>query len=211
MAGADAHQVIARQWLRQVDRLDIIEGVGRGRVRGRITPRELVAAVEGAIRGNDLQVQIIDQRGNGAGEARHVRIGQGDLQRLVGALNQRVMEINLAVGQQDGLVHVLEVARGGAEVGDDDVGQGDAAPSFVVVGDRARAAVQLIELAGRVDERRLDQRGRWHRVRMQAFVILDENGRRAGGMGSGHAGATHIHVVVVNRGPGDRRLVRGGG
>ena len=211
MAGADADEVVARQGLAEVDGFDVVKVVGGRRVGDGIASGELVAAVEGAVRADDLEVQIVYQRGDRARESGDVRIGQRDLQRLVGVLDQGVMDINLAVGQQDGLVHVLVIARGGAEVGHDDIGQGDAAPAFVVVGDRAGAAVQLIQLVGRIDERRLDQRGRGHRVRVRALVILHKDGRGAGGVGAGHAGATHIDVIVVNRGPGDGRFVRGCG
>src|ERR1035437_1806418 len=211
MAGADADQVVARQGLTEVDGFDVVEVVGGRRIGDGVVSRELVAAVEGAVGTDDLEVQVVYQGRDGAWESGDVRVGQGDLKRLAGVLNQAVMDIYLAVGQRGCLVHVLVVARGGAEVGHDDVGQGNATPAVIVFGNRTWPAVQFVQFVGRVDQRRFDQGGRRHRVCVHARVILHEYGSRAGGMRPGHAGATHVHVIAVNCRPGDGRFVRGGG
>ena len=120
-------------------------------------------------------------------------------------------EINLAVGQQHRLIQKLVIARRGVEISHDDVEQIDAPPAFVVVRDRAGAAVGFVQFIRRIDQRRLDQRRRRHGIGVQAFVILHKNRRRARRVRAGHARAAHINVIIVNRRPGDGRFVRRGG
>src|ERR1017187_9791139 len=88
MAGPDANRIVSRQGLGEVNRLDVVKGVGGRCVGNGIVAGELVATVEGSIRTNDLKVQAIYQRGKGASETGAVGVGQGDLERLVGTLHE---------------------------------------------------------------------------------------------------------------------------
>ena len=81
---------------------------GDGGVGSGIASRKLVAAVKGAVGTDNLEVQVVYQGGDGAREAGDIGIGERELKGLVGILDERVMRINLAVGQQDGLVHEIE-------------------------------------------------------------------------------------------------------
>ena len=87
----------------------------------------------------------------------------------------------------------------------------DAPPAFVVVRNRAGAAVGFVQFIRRIDQRRLDQRRRRHRVGVRALVILHKHRRRARRVRTGHARPAHEDVIIVNRQPRNRALVRRGG
>ena len=119
--------------------------------------------------------------------------------------------IDLAVRQQHRLIEILIIARRGVKVGHDDFGQIDAPPAFVVVRHRAGTAIGLVQFIRRIDQRRLDQRRRGHRVGVRSLVILHEHRRRARRVRTGHARAAYVNVEIINRRPGNRGLVRCGG
>ena len=148
LAGAHPDQIIARRRLRQKNSLDVVELVRSRRVRHRFARAELIAAIECAVRRDDFQIQIVHQRGNCARKSRHVRVGQRDFQRLIRTLHKNVLRINLAVRQQHRLIQILVEARRGIDVGDDDIGQIDAPPAFVVVGNRTGTTVGLVQFIG---------------------------------------------------------------
>src|SRR5206468_12016165 len=82
VASADAHRVIAWQRAGEVDPFHIVDRIrGRG-VWDRFTFVELISTIEAAVWGDYLEVQIVHQRGRGAGESGQVRVGEGDFKGL---------------------------------------------------------------------------------------------------------------------------------
>ena len=78
--------------------------VGGGRVGHGFAGTKLIAAIEGAVGADDFEVEIIHQRGNGTGETGDIGVGERDFQRLIGGLHEEVLRVQLAVGEQDGLI-----------------------------------------------------------------------------------------------------------
>ncbi|OQB88936.1 MAG: hypothetical protein BWX84_02679 [Verrucomicrobia bacterium ADurb.Bin118] len=108
---ADADAVFADDRYRQMYGFDVVNPVRAGRVGKGFPVRELVAPKNFPRRRNHFQVEIIDQGNDCGGQSGHVRVSQRDLQRFFRAANQHALFEHRAVGEQDGLVGEMVVAR----------------------------------------------------------------------------------------------------
>ena len=181
----------------QVHPFDIVNVVAGRRVGDRFAFLELVSAINSSVRRDQLEVQVVDERRNRAGEPRHIRVSQGDFERLVRTRDHGPMLVGLAGGQQVGLVNELDMARRA-----DDLRQVDSPPALVVVRRRLGAKAAVVQIHGGIDQRGLDQRGRGRRVAVSFAIVLHEHRRRPGRVRAGLAGAPLILVVVVDGQPG---------
>ena len=151
IAGADANDIFAGQGRPQVHGLDVVPVVGGDRIGNGLAIREAVAAIDGSVGANNLEVEVIDQGGDGPGESGCVCINQSDFERLILGIHQNPLLVLLARCQRNRLVEILV---GASRVQQFD--QVNPAPAFVIVRHRAGAEL-VVTIHRRVNQGRFDQ------------------------------------------------------
>ena len=191
----DSHDVFAGRRRLQMHGLDVVDLVAARRVGHRLAVDKLVAAINASVRRNHFEVEVVDQRRNRAGEPRHVGVSQRDFERLVRTGDHDALLVRLAGRQQIGLIDKLISPRRA-----DNLRQVNATPAFVHVRHRPFSSARL-QSDCRIDERGLDQGGRWRGAPVGLTIILHEHRRCPRNVRTRLARAALVLVVIVDGQP----------
>ena len=171
----------------EVDAFDVVESVGGA-----------VGDVYRAVGGDEAEVEVVDERGGGAGQGRGVAPGEGGGEG--GAGGGHVEGVRGFVAGGEG-VRAFVQDRDGAAAGEDRGGDVDPAVAFGGgrpgwdFGGVAATVLSGRERAGAAGQRRLEEgRGRRRDAVAQARPLPDLR-RRARREGGRHAGAAEVEVV----------------